>query len=289
MASETPSTFPSELNGSGGTTPTVNDDMAAIFGSGVRAGDRGTVIASKTPDRSRWSRRFIVSASGAALVAVAAVGILAGRDAVGTVATASTASASYKAPQIAKSKSPWADVETPSPVNNGAPPLQQLAPTLDAPPVFEQSDRPSAVRQGEGEAAALHRAPVSSMEQHSDNVASTRTSDHPGPTATTIADVATPAPPAADRRTACDNDNDSDACIALRLGVAERRVTNAYAQAIASGVRPRVLRDYERETNRARRVSGDDPGYALHLYSMITSDLNSLAEDAEARTGLNDQ
>lgn len=263
--------------------------MAAIFGSGIRVGDSISVIASKTHDRSRWSRRFIVSASGAALVTVAAVGILAGRDAVSTVPIASTERAGFKSPQLTEPKGAWAGVETTSSVDDGAAPLQQLAPTLDALAVLKQPDRSSAVRRSQGEAVALNRAPMSQAEQHSDKVASARTSDRPVTIARTIVDEVRPAPPAADRRTRCDNDNDSDACIALRLALAERRVANAYAQAIASGVRPRVLRDYERETNRARRVSGDEPAYALHLYSMITSDLDNLAEDAAVRIGYNAQ
>jgi hypothetical protein len=74
-----------------------------------------------------------------------------------------------------------------------------------------------------------------------------------------------------------------EACFTSRIGLAEQRVADAYDQAAASGVRPRVLRDYRREWERARGEAAKRPPYALRLYAMITSDLHMLTEDAELR------
>jgi hypothetical protein len=83
--------------------------------------------------------------------------------------------------------------------------------------------------------------------------------------------------PALSRRTVCDETD--DACLASRIEQAEQRLSAAYAQAEAAGVRRRFLRSYLRDWDRARDEAVDQPQDALQLYAVITADLYNLVAD----------
>ncbi|MHA6723936.1 hypothetical protein [Sphingomonas sp. RS2018] len=65
--------------------------------------------------------------------------------------------------------------------------------------------------------------------------------------------------------------------------IAERRAAHAYEVAATVGVRPRLLRDYRLELERARGEAIARPGYAERIFGMIAADLSQLADEAEDR------
>lgn len=88
-----------------------------------------------------------------------------------------------------------------------------------------------------------------------------------------------PAAMAMGARADCFGDTD---CTNVRLYAADGDVARAYAQATASGVRVRDLRDYRSEWIRARTVAADRPREALRIYDMVAADLRALTDDAVA-------
>ena len=71
----------------------------------------------------------------------------------------------------------------------------------------------------------------------------------------------------------------SGRCYGARIAAAEQTLAAAYQRALSAGVRPKTLREYRPETERARRSAITDPEQALQLYGLITSDFEALARE----------
>ena len=269
MAMTNPASPRSERDDVSSTTRAVADDMAAIFGSEVRAPDHtpsGRRVASGRPYRRR---PLIVAVAAGALAATVAAGVFAGRSAIGDPAVPSAARISFrprrpaKPPELAPVPSATATATTPSP---------SLDTVAKATPAFARQTAPEPVI-----------APSATKLLAVPRAASPPSVEFPVRQRPSLAAVVGPAPPSAaiPRRTGCDEDTGE--CFASRFETAEQRLDDAYERADAAGVRPGILRGYQREWDRARDEAAEQPRSALHLYAMITSDLYNLADDAEAR------
>jgi hypothetical protein len=105
----------------------------------------------------------------------------------------------------------------------------------------------------------------------------------PPPTPVAYRDPPAPVAAPAPTRIVVDCDRDPDACFAARIEWADRRTGEAFETAAAAGVRPRLLREYRSEWNRARGQANDRPADALRILAMITHDLRQLTHRADAR------
>ncbi|MBY9064394.1 hypothetical protein K7957_15765 [Sphingomonas yunnanensis] len=249
----------------------VAEDMAALFGSGVRP-------APATPPRplpARSARRGRSLALGAAGLAVAVTaGVLAGTSAVGPAVSRPAAAAPSRAavaramPDAAPSRAPVALPPTaladlpaalPSPaeiartaehapIDDRAAPLPALATPAPVAPRYTAPPRPVAAPRF----AAAPRLPSA-------------------PTAR----------PVAVRAVSGNGEGclDDPYCAGERLYDADGEVASAYAEATQAGVSARLLRDYRGEWLRARRVGRNRPREALRVYGMVAADLRMLATD----------
>ena len=268
--------FRAEPDNAGATTQPVADDMSAIFGSNNRA---VTVLpAAKRPAnaRSAMPNRLILAVSAGTLSATVAAGIYAGKNVIVTPVETSGPRVNGRVLHPFERRElgtppATADATIAAPV-----PLQQPAPVTVATPIREASPFSGAPVSTTGP-SSLPRTPV------------------PSPVVSPVAHGPSSAivlPPAASvtasiQRFNCDDDGDP--CLAPRAEVAEQRVADAYEQAVRAGVRPRDLRGYRGEWDRARGVAVEQPRYALRLYAMITSDLLNLADEAGARDGVTER
>lgn len=256
----------------GAMTRAVADDMIAIFGPGVRPAAVPPSTWRQTSVRSGRRRALIVAAAGSVLAATVATGIFAGMNAAGDPAVARTS--------VGVDRSP-------APTRRAAvalePPTSIAAVTTVSPaPVPSLTPAP-----GTASTAVPQAAPVALASLTRPPAALPPAISPPPPPAPAVvrqpppAPVARPVAPAAaaPRRNPCDVSG--EACFAARIDTAEQRLTDAYEEAGLLGVRPRLLRDYRREWERARSEAAEQPQYALRLYAMITADLHTLAEDAE--------
>ena len=259
-------------HGAGATARAVADDMAAIFGSVGRASADTPVAKRPASARSIKSNRAILAISAGTLAATIAAGLYAGKSVIANPLATPASRVEDRAPQAVGRR------------------------TLGASPVVADA---VVVAPAPSPAVALVPAPVSPRETSPLPVAPASPAEPPplprapafSPAANPMVRHASPATvvppasssPAASHPLGCDDDG--DACLDSRIDVAERRVADAYEQAVKAGVRPRDLSGYRGEWNRARREATERPRYALRLYAMITSDLLNLADYAELRDG----
>lgn len=245
----------------------VAEDMAALFGSGVRPAP--AIPPRPLPVRSALRGRSLALGAAGLAVAVTA-GVLAGTSAVGPVvpphgvtapvragaraaptpeAPAATLPVAPPASALAATPEPAASVVDPARLAEPAPTAYAAAPT---------ASRPSA-------------APVASRDTAPPRAAA--------PTRYAAAPRVPAAPsarPVALRGERC---LDDPYCAGERLYEADGDVAAAYAEATQAGVSARLLRDYRGEWLRARRVGRDRPREALRVYGMIAADLHMLATD----------
>lgn len=248
----------------------VANDMAAIFGDGVRS---SASPRRASPIRRSGNRRgLIVAMIAGTLATTVAVGVVGGNRAIDVPA----------APPIVSrpgDREPRATVR----------PALNRQPKVAASPAVEPIPAPAAVVAAAPDLPAekAGAAKVSSSSARAEAIVVTSLP------AATAAAIPSRSPAAVEERAAREpainqhatcNDN-SDACLSRRIDTAERQLAMAYEEAVAVGVRSRVLRDYRSEWVRARDAAIERPAYALRLYGMITADLNTFADDAAARGG----
>ena len=258
----------------------VAQDMEMIFGALPR--QAVPVVPRPEPEVRSRSRNWARLAAMGLLSVTAAAGVITGNSVTATPAAPPSASeptiaslatrppVTAAAPALASSSVPAATApgeRTPTitPASAGG------ARTFVAAPLQPQTQTQTQTRQA-------YRPPVTTQQAAEPSVA-------PAPPAPAPAAYREPQAPAAaaPTRIVVDCDRDPQACFAARLEWADRRTGEAFETAAAAGVRPKTLREYRSEWNRARGKADDRPGDALRIMAMITHDLKQLTTHPAAR------
>lgn len=254
----------------GPITRTVAADMSAIFGSSERVTGSTRSTGRSASTRSIMPRRVILAISAGTLAATIAAGIYAGNSVIVAPAVTPPTRVGYRVPRVVAEGRELGSLPVAARTSVAGP----------VPPPLVPVGAPISVSEPSQETIA----PVTAVEPpplpRAVSPAVVPVVRRPSPT-TALSSAASM--PATARRSGCDDD--SEECLGPRIDIAEQRVARAFEQAERAGVRRRDLRGYRGEWDRARREVAEQPRYALRLYAMITSDLYTLADDAEARDG----
>ncbi|WP_184505079.1 hypothetical protein [Sphingomonas endophytica] len=260
----------------------VADDMAAIFGESQRSAndalhrtDRPVGALQEKRPRSRLMVATLLGTAG--LAAMIGVGVVVGKNAVGSALDRPSARPRTVVARRAAMPAPRAGGETltPTALPPEAMPDAEVALTnsLDVPASAITVDK--RLKQSRSASAPPRLAYRNSRDDgERADVLFRRT-----PRVIQHEPANPPAAMASGSRADCYGDID---CTNARLYAADGEVARAYAEATSSGVRVRDLRDYRHEWIRARNVAAARPSEALRIYDMVAADLRMLADDAVA-------
>lgn len=247
----------------------VAQDMESIFGAQLRP--MAPVVPRPEPEVLSRSRNWARLAAVGLLSVTAVAGVLAGKSVTASPAARSVSTAPARAPSIP----PAASVAAPAVAQPAAIPASEPRPQVAAEMAAPAMDTTRIIVAAPAQPAPAPRPRYVAAPDGEPAVAP----GPPAPAPVTYREPPAPAP----TRIVVDCDRDPQACFAARLEWADRRTGEAFEDAAAAGVRPKTLREYRSEWNRARGEADSRPGEALRILAMITHDLKQLTNDADAR------